>query len=468
MDNDKVKITQVLAMLALGIIIWFLPVPEGLTTQSWHLFAIFITTIITVIANVMPVFSVSILALAVSVLTGTLAPEEAYSGFGKGFILLILVAFLLARGAINSGLGNRLAYLIIRKLGKSTLGLGYSMAITDAIISPAFPSNTARSGVLFPITQAIAIGSGSRPDDGTQKKLGHFLMMNGVAGLTISSALWLTAMAANPVGVGIARDFGISIDFGSWLLASIAPCLVALIVVPYVLFKVTKPEVKYTPQAPKLADEALQKMGKISSKELIMGLTFFLVVLLWALSGKLNIDKTAVAFLGLAFLMITNIFTMKDLKKEGNALSIWVWFAILYTMSCYLNKFGFMPFIGYKIAGFLEGYSWPVVYVVLVVSYVLIHFLFVSQTAHMLALYGVFLNVGLAAGVPGPLIALMLLFATNFFAAITPQGSSANVLFAGSGYLETREMYYYGAVITAVNTVIYLTVGTFWILLIGL
>ena len=103
----------------------------------------------------------------------------------------------------------------------------------------------------------------------------------------------------------------------------------------------------------------------------------------------------------------------------------------------------------------------------LVVAYVLIHYFFVSQTAHMLALYGVFLSVGLAAGVPGGLLALMLLFATNFFAAITPQGSSANVIFAASGYLEIVEMYKYGAVITAVNTVIYLSVGTAWIALLG-
>jgi DASS family divalent anion:Na+ symporter len=189
--------------------------------------------------------------------------------------------------------------------------------------------------------------------------------------------------------------------------------------------------------------------------------------LAWALSATFTIDKTAIAFLGLAVVMFTNIFTADDLKKEGGVLEIWVWFSILYTLSTFLNEFGFMPWLGDNIATFMEGYSWPVVYVVLVVAYVLIHYFFVSQTAQMLALYGVFLSVGLAAGVPGPLIAFMLLFATNFFAAITPQGSSANVIFAASGYLTTQEMYKYGAVITLVNTIIYLTVGTAWISILG-
>jgi DASS family divalent anion:Na+ symporter len=97
----------------------------------------------------------------------------------------------------------------------------------------------------------------------------------------------------------------------------------------------------------------------------------------------------------------------------------------------------------------------------------LLHYLFVSQTAQMLALYSVFLGVGINSGVPPELMALMLLFATNFFSPITPQGSSANVLMAGSGYLTMEEMYLRGAVITASNLLIFLTIGTAWILLVG-
>ena len=82
-----------------------------------------------------------------------------------------------------------------------------------------------------------------------------------------------------------------------------------------------------------------------------------------------------------------------------------------------------------------------IVYIVLIVGYVLIHYFFVSQTAQMLALFSVFLGVAVKAGVPGEMMALMLLFATNFNAVITPQGSSANVIYVGSGYLEPGEIY---------------------------
>jgi DASS family divalent anion:Na+ symporter len=189
-----------LATLIFGLVIWFVPVPEGLTPQAWQLFAIFITAIFAVIINAMPILTASILALSASILTGTLKAEEAYSGFGQGFILLIVVAFMIGRGVVNSGLGARIAYVMVRMFGKTTLGLGYSMVATDMIIAAAFPSNTARSGVLFPIVYSLSNAAGSRPDDDTRSKMGAYLMMTSMAGLSISSALRLTAMAANPAG----------------------------------------------------------------------------------------------------------------------------------------------------------------------------------------------------------------------------------------------------------------------------
>ena len=164
--------------------------------------------------------------------------------------------------------------------------------------------------------------------------------------------------------------------------------------------------------------------------------------------------------------MLTNIFTLKDLNGEGQALGTLIWFAILYAMSVYLNKFGFMGWIGDNAAMMVEGFSWPAAYVVLIVAYVLIHYFFVSQTAQMLALFSVFLGVAIEVGVPAELMALMLLFATNFNAVITPQGSSANVIYIGSGYIEAGEIYKVGGIVTLVNTIVFLTIGTAWILLV--
>jgi DASS family divalent anion:Na+ symporter len=481
--NETSKIHKLqIVVLIFGLILWFFPVPSGLDAYvvshpveglefsshtSWHLFVIFITAIFAVILNALPIFTSAILAVSAAVLTGTLTAKQAFSGFGEDWILLIIVAFLIARGVIKSGLGKRIAFLIIRKFGKTSLGLSYSIIAADMVVAPAFPSNTARSGVLFPIVNALAADSGSKVADGTRKKLGSYLMMSSMAGLTISSSLWLTAMAANPAGAKMAEDFGVHITYGSWAMAAIAPVLVLYFLIPRLLMKVYPPEVKETPNAPVIAQEALDTMGPMHRNEWIMAGVFIGMVSLWIASSFYPaINKTAVAFLGLGVLMIANIFTLKDLNGEGQALGTLVWFAILYAMSVYLNKFGFMGWIGDNAATLVSGMSWPMAYVILIVSYVLIHYFFVSQTAQMLALFSVFLGVAVQAGVPAELMAFMLLFATNFNAIITPQGSSANVIYVGSGYLEAGEIYKVGGIVTLVNTIIFLTVGTAWILLV--
>ncbi len=291
-------------------------------------------------------------------------------------------------------------------------------------------------------------------------------MMTSMAGITLSSTLWLTAMAANPAGAKMAKEVGIDISYGSWALAASVPVLVLYFLVPWVIFKIYPPEIKETPEASAIAQEALDKMGTVHKNEWIMAGTFIGMVTLWVMSGSWGLDKTAVAFLGLGILMLSNIFTLDDLRGEGNALGTLVWFSILYAMSKYLNELGFMGWVGEHISNSVAGFSWPVVYVSLIVGYVLIHYFFVSQTAQMLALFSVFLGVAIQAGVPAEMMTYMLLFATNFNAIITPQGSSANVIYTGSGYIEAGEVYKVGGIVTLVNTTIFLTIGTAWMMFI--
>ncbi|MCL6416266.1 anion permease [Aestuariirhabdus sp. Z084] len=456
---------QLLIMIG-SLLLWWSAVPEGLTEPAWKLFVVFITTIALVISGTMAIFTAAIIGVSAAMLTGTLTAEQAFLGFSQDFILLIIVAFLIARGVVNSGLGKRIAYLIISRFGYSSLGLSYSIVAADMLIAPAFPSNTARSGVLFPIVNALASDSGSNPDDGTRRRIGAYLMFCSMAGLSISSALWLTAMAANPAGVAMAQDMGINITFGSWFFAASVPCLVAFLVVPRVLYVVFPPGLQQTPEAPAAARESLRAMGPVSYQEWVVGATFIVMVLLWVFSKSLGINNTAVAFSGLAVLMLSGVFTIDDLHEEGRALDTLVWFAILYAMSSNLNAFGFMAWLGGYLADWVGGFDWGLVFALLVVSYVVIHYFFVSQTAQLLALFSVFLGVGLNAGVPGELMALMLLFATNFMSVIAPQGSSANVIYLASGYIEASEVYRYGGIVTAVNSLIFLTVGTAWILLV--
>ncbi len=467
LEEGRIRPLRVAVIAGAALLAWLLlPRPEDMDTRAWSLAFVFLATIGIIACSAMPIFVAALAALILAVSTSILSPEQAFHGFSNPLILLIAVAFLVARSVVKSGLSERIAYLIIRRLGGTTLGLAYSVVATDLLIAPAFPSNTARSAVLFPITQSLAQGTGSMPGDSSRKRTGAFLMMTSMAGLSISSGLWLTAMAANPAGAAIASGFGVEITFGSWLLAASLPSLVAFLCIPYVIYRVLSPGIKHAPEIQELAHERLQAMGPLSASERIVAATFLGLVTLWSMSNWLGIDITTLAFGGLFILMVTGIFSIQDLRREGVALEVLFWFAILYTLSTSLNELGFMSYLGGEVSKVIAGYPWPLTYALLLFSYVLLHYLFVSQTAHLLALFPVYLALAASAGVPSALTAYMLLLATNFFSCITPQGSSANVIFVGSGYLRAGEVYRVGGIVTLVNLLIYGLVGTAWILVV--
>ena len=85
-------------------------------------------------------------------------------GFSESTVWLIVGAFVFSIGYRKSGLGRRLALMLVRSLGRRTIGLGYAVAFSDLVLAPATPSNTARSGgTIYPIVSNIPRIYGSEP-----------------------------------------------------------------------------------------------------------------------------------------------------------------------------------------------------------------------------------------------------------------------------------------------------------------
>jgi divalent anion:Na+ symporter, DASS family len=465
--GDRRKLCKQALSSAIAIGIWFTPVPAGLTREAWHLFAVFAAAIFSVIVNAFPLLTASLLAVGAVVLTGTVDPVKAFAGFANSSVLLVVIAFLVANAVVKSGLGRRISLLVVSAFGRSTLGLAYSIFITDALIAPAFPSNTSRGGVLYPIILSLAQSAGSKPEDPESRRMGGYLMFCGMASLSVSSALWLTATSANPIGVSLAAQSGVKISFGTWLLAASVPALATILLLPFILIWLFPPGVTGTPDAPANARKELNTMGPLSRAEWIVAVVFAVMVTGWVMADTLRLSLAAVAFAGLGVLLATNVLTVEDLNLQGSTLVTFLWLAVLFALSGQLNELGFMGYVGGKLTAMLEGIAWPVAYVVLMVLYVLMHYMFVSQAAQVLALFGVFLDVAVRSGVPASLMSFALLFASSYFSTITPQGGSQNIIFVGSNYLTQGELYRLGFLTTGFCLLAFLVLGTPWLLFVA-
>ncbi len=494
-DKQKgVNWLTLIITLAVGALLWLVPVPDGLANycsgikgfedipadviaaNCWHLLAIFVATIVGLILKPIPMGSMCILQLTVIMLSqlldnGTSSGyiTNALSGFHNTTIWLIVIAFFISRGFIKTGLGSRIAYAFMSKFGKKTLGLTYSLIFTDLVLSTAMPSNTARAGgVIFPIVQALSRVFGSKPDDGTERKIGSYLHITTFQADMITSGMFLTAMAGNPLSVTLAASLcGIDIDWLGWAVAAFIPSIVCLIIIPIIIYVIYPPQVKETPEATSLAKEKLAEMGPMSIKEKLMIMVFFVILFLWIMGTTLGINATVTAFVGLSLLLLTNVLDWNDIKEERGAWDTLIWFSVLVMMATYLNTLGLIPWFSELMAGAVGGLPWMAALIILAVVYFLSHYMFASATAHISAMYSAFLAVCIAAGAPPLASAMLLGIFSNAMGCLTHYGAGPAPVFFGADYVSQGKWWGIGLLCGIVTMVVFFTIGFAWWGIIG-
>ena len=438
--------------------------------KGLHLFAIFVTTIAGIILKALPMGAVAMIGIAVTALSGTLSIADSMSGFSDVVIWLIVLAFFISRGFIKTGLGARIAYSFMALLGRRTLGLSYGLAATDLVLAPAIPSNTARGGgIIMPIMASLARAYGSNPGDASSKKMGAFLTLTAYQVNCITSAMFLTAMAANPLAQKLAGDLKVNITWGGWALAALVPGLVALILVPLLIYKLMRPEITETPEAVEMAKGHLRDLGPIRRQEWMMLGVFVMLLVLWIFAKQLgDINATTSALAGLAVLLLTGVLNWEDIKAETGAWDTLGWFAALVMMASFLNTLGMVPWFSKTMGGMVAGHGWLFAFLVLALVYFYSHYFFASNTAHVASMYAAFLGVSIVAGAPPVLAALVLAFFSNLFAGMTHYGTGPAPVLFGTGYVELGTWWRMGLLISVVNIVIWVGVGGLWWKFLGL
>lgn len=473
--------------VGLALLIWFvIPVPAKVSPNAWHLFALFIGTIAAIILKAMPIGSLSVLAMALVALTGVTNPgkpaaalADALSGFANPLIWLIVLAVMVAISLNKTGLGKRIGYYFIMLLGKRTLGVAYGLVASELVIAPVTPSNTARGGgVIHPIMRSIADSYGSSPEHGTSNKIGRYLALVNYNANPISSAMFITATAPNPLCVELiakATHSSIQITWGQWALAALLPCLVMLLVMPLVLYALYPPEIKETPGAKELTTQELAKLGpmklgeKITLGVLILMLVIWAGLPAWLLGPGLALDPTTTAILGLSLLLLTGVLDWEDILKARSAWDTLMWFAALVMMATFLGKLGLTDWFSQTIQGGIThmGLGWMASTALLVLIYFYAHYFFASTTAHVTAMFAAFFAAGVALGAPPMLLGLLLAFSSSLNMSLTHYATGTAPIIFGSGYATLNEWWIAGFVMSAVNVAILVVVGGVWWTMLG-
>lgn len=462
------KLGKGIMCIIIGAIIWLCPIPEGVKPAAWHLLAIFASTIAAFILQPLSIGAVAIIACTMLVFLGVLKPSEALAGFSNGTIWLIVSAFMFAEGFIKTGLGKRIAYVLLSKFGGSTLNVAYVLSLTDFIVAPFTPSNTARGGgIIYPIVRSICSAIGSEPDS-DKKRTGAFLIFSSYCAVITSACIFLTGASNNAVVITLAKDmFGVELTWMSWFMACIVPGMILSVSIPWLLYKIINPELKETPETKIMARQELAAMGKMSSAEKILCVIFTGALLLWATGSIHKIDSAFVALLGLTAMLVTKILDWEDVLNQKGAWDVLVWMGVLVNMAAFLSKLGLMSWFANYVGAQMAGTSWIVMLVVLSVFYTYVHYGLASNTAHIMALFGAFASILVAAGAPALGVAILFGTLANSCSMLTHYGCGVTPIFFGSNYMAQGEWWKIGFIVTTVHLIVWMIIGLPWMSMLG-
>eukprot|EP01026_Neomeris_dumetosa_P043776 TRINITY_DN36780_c1_g1_i2.p1 TRINITY_DN36780_c1_g1~~TRINITY_DN36780_c1_g1_i2.p1 ORF type:complete len:537 (-),score=49.51 TRINITY_DN36780_c1_g1_i2:244-1854(-) len=466
---EGIKWKPAIGSVLVGVAILLWTMKSGVyasNPQGWNLLSIFIATVVGLVAEPLPTGAWAFMGITTAVATKTLTFPQAFSAFCNDVIWLIVVSFFFAKAFEKTGLGERVANIFVKLMGKSTLGLAYGLAVSETIISPAMPSTSARAGGIFmPIIKSLATAQGSTPGP-TANKVGNFLIMSQFQASSHSSVMYMTGAAQNLLCLKLAADAGVVVanSWVAWFSAAFVPALVGVLITPYLVYKMFPPEIQETPEAPKQAEQRLQQMGPPSRQQYVLLATMAAAVTLWVLGDAIGISSVVTAMMGLCTLLATGVLTWKDCLQNSAAWDTLTWFAILVGMSGQLNSLGIIKYFADSVGGMLtsSAMSWPQLFVALHLVYYYIHYMFASQTAHVGAMYSAFLVLMLASGVPPVLAALSLGFSSNLFGAMAHYSSGQAAVYYGAGYLKLDSVFKAGFIFSVISILIWSTVGVAW------
>ena len=455
-------------VLGPALLIYWVPLP-GFTAIQQHLLAVFVGTMIALVVRPAPMGVSVLVAATLLLLTGTLPVEKVLSGFGNTTVWLVFSAFLFARAITATGLGARIAYLFISRFGHTSLTLGYSVAISDLVLAPVVPSDTARGGgIMAPIVRSLAQAMDSEPGP-TANRIGAYLTLVGFHCTYAASAMFLTGMAANPLIASFAHSLAhVEMTWGRWALAASVPGLCTFAILPWLLHQLSPPDLRETEHARAHARSRLSHLGPMSRRESLLGFIMLVVVVGWITSPWHGLQNTAVALGGVCAILLTKVVSWDELLGDKAAWDALIWFAPLLMMAEQLNEQGVIGIISNSVFSHVHGWPWPLTMAALGVAYLYAHYTFASMTAQVSALYPGFLAAALAAGVPAPLAVWPLAFLSNLNAGITHYGTGSAPVYFGAGYVSQSDWWTIGFIVSVVNLAIWFGVGLIWWRVIGL
>ena len=299
----------------ISISIFYLPTPEGLSSEGHRTLIIVLTALILIISESIPLPAVAMLILIMEVILGVDTPDGVASSFMSDAVFFIMGSLMLAVSIVHQGLDKRLALVIINMTGNKTWRITFGFVAISAIMSSFVGEHTV-AAMMLPVALSLIRNTGL--DTGKATRLSTLLLFSIAYGCAIGSIGTPSGGGRNVIMIGYLSEFGLGeISYLEWMKYAYPLMLIEIPIAAAILWFTFTPKQKIMDSAVRKLKVSVAKSGKLNNNQVMAIIVFIMVFLGWVFLSPV-IGLGIVALIGVFFYLSFRLIEWQDITRRTN------------------------------------------------------------------------------------------------------------------------------------------------------
>ncbi len=467
------------------VILLFFPLAPGnpAVTRTFCIMALMAVWWIT---GVVPLAVTSLLPVALFPLLGVLDGREVASAYFNDVIFLFMGGFLVALAMQRWNLHRRIALHILAFTGVSPGRILLGFMLASAFLS-MWISNTATAMMMLPIALSIIKQLELLMHERSTARFSIGVLLGIAYGASIGG---VATLVGTPPNLSFIRIYHIyfpnapEISFSQWMLFALPVAILLLATAWVMLYGYFRPRKwEWTEIRRELILKQLQKLGKTTFEEKIVGIVFAVLALLWLFRADLNLGRFTLPGWGslfqnpsylndgtVAIAMAILLFIIPARKEHGTTLLDWKtasslpWDILLlfgggFALALGIKESGLSGWIGEQLMGVTSFHPlWVILSVCLLITFLTE---LTSNTATTEMVLPILAGISISSGID-PLLLMIPATLSASMAFMLPVATPPNAIVFGSGRITMGQMARTGLILNLAGAVIITLMMYFW------
>jgi len=443
--------------LALLIVFYILPNPEGLTYQGKMMMGVLIIAAILWITEPIPLAVTGLFIMVLQPLLFIMPAEDVFRSFGNQAVFFLIGAFIIAGAVEKHGLHRRIALTFLKRFEKSPRSFTFGIMLSCALLSFIMPEHGV-AALFVPIVASILIAMRIMP---RESNFGKISMLSVVYGCSIGSLGTLIGGARNPLTINELSNIGITVSFFDWMVMAVPVVFISLPVV-WIILQIAYPiEIQDIGLARKSIEQQVSIQGSISKNEIKVAVILSFTIMIWILFSHYNYFGLAgISLLGGMLLFFSDTIDWKDVERKI-PWGIILLYGGAITLGVGLNSTGAGAWLASIIVSNIPGNPLMVLLAMICVTVVLTNLM--SNTGAVAVVLPVGLSIASEISGISSLLMAMIIALSGGLAFIFVIATPANAIAYSAGYFSIRDLAKTGFIANTVCIVIlFLVALIYW------